>query len=250
VPGRQGAKLAYFHTFVHVRGSKKNTYQMNNTRNSTEDRTEQEGRTTSLHFVGEEIMRGPANRDTPRRSEEPMIALSPTMVELGRLVDLFAPSSLPILVLGETGTGKEVVADRIQQRSRRNDAPFIKVNCASIAEGLLESELFGHERGAFTGASVSHRGIFEAADGGTLFLDELGELSLRAQAKLLRVLESGELTRVGSTQRLDIDVRVIAATHRDLADLVRQRAFREDLYFRLSGVTLFIRKPLTPSLGA
>jgi transcriptional regulator with GAF, ATPase, and Fis domain len=166
------------------------------------------------------------------------VIASRAMFELVARVDLFAPSELPILVLGETGVGKELITERLHRASNRVGRPLVKVNCASLTESVVESELFGHERGAFTGAHARRVGVFEAADGGTLFLDELGELPLRTQAKLLRVLECGELVPVGGSRPRRVDVRVVAATHRDLEVLVRDGAFREDLYFRLSGVTL------------
>jgi len=136
-------------------------------------------------------------------------------------------------VIGESGTGKELVARAVHEKSGRRAAPMITVNCAAIPHDLIESELFGHERGSFTGAVESRQGVVEAADGGSLFLDEIGELPLEAQARLLRVLQEGEIRRVGSTQTKHVDVRLIAATHRDLPAMVEQGLFREDLYFRL-----------------
>ena len=141
---------------------------------------------------------------------------------------------IPALILGETGTGKELIAEVIQKISPRKDAPFVKVNCGAIPEALLDSELFGHEKGAFTGATSSKPGRFEQADGGTLFLDEVGELTLQAQVRLLRALQSSEIQRVGSTRSLKVDVRVIAATNRDLELMMQEGAFREDLYYRLN----------------
>jgi transcriptional regulator with GAF, ATPase, and Fis domain len=167
--------------------------------------------------------------------------LDPPMRTLVDLVDRVAPTHLTVLLLGETGTGKDVLAERLHARSSRVHAPFLKVNSAGLSESLVESELFGHERGAFTGALAARTGFFEAADGGTLFLDEIGELSPRVQAKLLRVLEHGEVVRVGSTQPRHVDVRILAATHRDLRQLVARGEFREDLCFRLSG--LVVRVP-------
>ena len=144
-----------------------------------------------------------------------------------------APTDISVLILGESGTGKELVARAVHEQSRRRDAPMIAVNCASIPESLIEAELFGHEKGAFTGAVGQRHGLVEAADGGTLFLDEIGELPLQAQARLLRVLQEGEIRRVGASRSQRVDVRLVAATHRDLATMVRQREFREDLYFRI-----------------
>jgi len=145
-----------------------------------------------------------------------------------------ASTDTTVLIQGETGTGKELVARALHDQSKRHNSPLISVNCASIAENLIESELFGHEKGAFTGASKKHRGLVEAADGGTLFLDEIGELSLEAQARLLRVLQEGEIRRVGSSQPRHINIRFIVATHRNLQQLVQEKKFREDLFYRLN----------------
>ncbi|MDB4987233.1 MAG: hypothetical protein JWN04_2411 [Myxococcaceae bacterium] len=162
------------------------------------------------------------------------------MLALYATVQRVAPTSLPIVLHGETGVGKEVLADCIHQSSRRAQGQLIKVNCAGLTESVVESELFGHERGAFTGALQAHCGLFEAAHEGTLFLDEIAELPLRTQGKLLRVLESGEVVRVGSSKPRRVDVRLIAATHRDLLQAVELGTFRQDLYFRLNGVTMEI----------
>src|SRR5450755_1822455 len=151
-----------------------------------------------------------------------------------------APTDATVLIFGETGTGKELVARAIHRNSRRAQKPLIAVNCAAFTETLLESELFGHERGAFTGADRARQGLFEAAHGGTLFLDEAGEMSPAAQAKLLRVLVDGELLRVGSTQARKVDVRVLVATHRNLEERVQQGLFRQDLYYRLAVVPIHI----------
>lgn len=163
---------------------------------------------------------------------------SPATEELWQLVDRVAGSSIPVLVLGETGTGKEVVATQIHARGPRRDRPMRSVNCAAIASTLVESTLFGHEKGAFTGADRAAKGIFEEADGGTVFLDEVGELSAAAQAALLRVLEAKRITRVGSHKELPVDVRVIAATHRDLETPETSGAFRTDLLYRLNAMVL------------
>jgi two-component system response regulator AtoC len=157
-----------------------------------------------------------------------------------RLVDLVAASNLSVVLLGETGVGKEVTAARIHAGSPRSGGPFVRINCAALAETLLESELFGHERGAFTGAVKAKTGLLEAANGGTVLLDEVGEMPLATQAKLLRVLESREVMRVGSIETRSIDVRLIAATNRDLPSLVASGGFRSDLYFRLNGITIRI----------
>ncbi len=145
-----------------------------------------------------------------------------------------------VLITGESGTGKELVARAVHEASERRDAAFVKVNCAAIPRELIESELFGHERGAFTGATAQKLGLFEVADGGTIFLDEIGDMPLDAQAKVLRVLQSGELMRVGGSKPIHVDVRVLAATHRNLADLVAAGEFREDLFFRLNVVPVHV----------
>jgi transcriptional regulator with GAF, ATPase, and Fis domain len=151
-----------------------------------------------------------------------------------------AVTDVPVLVLGETGTGKEVVARAIHARSARSKGPIVCVNCGAIAPGLVDSELFGHERGSFTGASATRKGWFERADGGTLFLDEIGELPLDAQVRLLRVLQEGAFERVGGTRAIHVDVRVIAATHRNLEDMVAAASFREDLWYRLSVFPVYL----------
>lgn len=158
------------------------------------------------------------------------------ITEAMKLVTLAAPTDISVLITGETGTGKELFANAIHGLSKRKNNPFISVNCGAIPETLLESELFGHEKGAFTGAVDQRKGFFEVADKGTIFLDEIGEMSLSTQVKLLRVLESGEFTRLGSTAMKKVNVRVVAATNRDLANEVVEGTFRQDLFYRLNSV--------------
>jgi DNA-binding NtrC family response regulator len=169
-----------------------------------------------------------------------MVVAGEAMASIVEMVERVAASKATVLVHGESGTGKERIAALVHRRSDRAHGPFVKLNCAAIAESLLESELFGHEAGAFTGASKRREGRFELADGGTLFLDEVGEMSPAMQGKLLRVLQEGELQRVGSDRTLAVDVRVVAATNRDLAADVQSGRFREDLYYRLNVVPLLV----------
>jgi len=163
------------------------------------------------------------------------------MADLRRQIAKVAPTRSRVLITGDSGTGKELIARAIHRNSTVSAGPFVKVNCAAIPPELIESELFGHERGAFTGAVAKKRGLFEVADGGTIFLDEIGDMALPAQAKVLRVLQTGEFTRVGGEKSLRTDCRVVAATNRDLEEMVKQGTFREDLYFRLNVVP--IRSP-------
>lgn len=167
-----------------------------------------------------------------------IIGSCPPMLDMYSKIRKVAPTDSNVLIQGESGTGKELVARALHNLSKRAKAPMISVNCAAIPESLIESELFGHEKGAFTGASAGRAGLVEAADGGTLFLDEIGELPLEAQARLLRVLQEGEIRRVGSVQSQKVDVRLIAATHRDLKNLAKVGQFREDLYYRLHVIAL------------
>ena len=178
--------------------------------------------------------------ETNEQEFESIVGESRALREVMELVRTVAPTSSTVLIEGETGTGKELIAEAIHCLSPRRNRPFIKVNCAAIPAGLLESELFGHERGAFTGALSRRAGRFEAANGGTLFLDEIGDLSLDLQAKLLRVLQEGEFERLGSTQTQRVNVRVMAATNRNVATLVSQKAFRIDLYYRLNVFPIFV----------
>jgi two-component system response regulator HydG len=170
-----------------------------------------------------------------------LVGRSTAMQELYALIERVAMVPMPALILGETGTGKELVARAIHAHGPRAKAAFVAVNCAALPEALLESELFGHARGAFTGATQVRRGLFVEADGGTLLLDEIGDMPLTLQAKLLRILESGEIRAVGSDSMRRCDVRVLAATHRVLEDLVREGKFREDLYYRLRVLTVSLR---------
>src|SRR5688572_15862051 len=163
-----------------------------------------------------------------------MIGTSPPIQRLFQDIDKVAPTKASVLITGESGTGKELVSRAIHRLSPRKDAPFVKVNCAAIPRELIESELFGHERGSFTGAHGRKRGFFEQAHGGTLFLDEIGDMDLTAQAKVLRALQNGEIVRVGSEHVIHVDVRVLAATNKDLGKAVASNTFREDLFFRLN----------------
>ncbi|MEZ4364917.1 MAG: sigma-54 dependent transcriptional regulator [Kofleriaceae bacterium] len=167
-----------------------------------------------------------------------LLGTAPVMEDLRRQIAKVAPTKSRVLITGESGTGKELIARAIHRNSACAAGAFVKVNCAAIPPELIESELFGHERGAFTGAVAKKRGLFEVADGGTIFLDEIGDMALSAQAKVLRVLQLGEFTRVGGEKSLKTDCRVLAATHRDLERMVREGTFREDLYFRLSVVPI------------
>jgi DNA-binding NtrC family response regulator len=190
---------------------------------------------------GERDKPGAKGGDKPAanpQGEIGIIGSCPPMQDLYGKIRKVAPTDSNVLIQGESGTGKELVARALHNLSRRAKATMISVNCAAIPETLIESELFGHEKGAFTGASAGRAGLVEAADGGTLFLDEIGELPLEAQARLLRVLQEGEIRRVGSVQSQKVDVRVIAATHRDLKSLAKVGQFREDLYYRLHVIAL------------
>ncbi|MBY0586972.1 sigma-54 dependent transcriptional regulator [bacterium] len=171
-------------------------------------------------------------------NSSPMIGESPPILQLYRLIERIGPTDKAVLIQGESGTGKELVARALHQASPWRDKPLVIVNCAALPETLLESEMFGHEKGAFTGAATSKPGLFEVADGGTLFIDEIGELAPSLQAKLLRVLEDGTLRRVGSVKQRRVRVRLLAATNRDLADEVQKGGFREDLFYRINVLTV------------
>jgi sigma-54 specific flagellar transcriptional regulator A len=180
-----------------------------------------------------------ARRPDPNRpAERRLVGKSPSMRALRSTLKRIATTDATILVTGPTGSGKELVAEAVHRRSRRANGPLVKVNCAALVETLLLSELFGHEKGAFTGASVRRRGRFEVAEGGTLFLDEIGDISPRTQVALLRVLQDGAFERVGGCTQLHANVRIVCATHRDLRGMVERGEFREDLYYRLCGVVL------------
>jgi DNA-binding NtrC family response regulator len=167
-----------------------------------------------------------------------MVGESPALIQVKSMIDKVAPTDARVLIVGSNGTGKELVARNLHQKSPRSAAPYIEVNCAAIPSELIESELFGHEKGAFTSAIKQHKGKFEQADGGTLFLDEIGDMSLAAQAKVLRVLQEKKLSRVGSDKDIVVDVRVVAATNKNLKEEIAKGTFREDLYHRLSVIVI------------
>ena len=181
---------------------------------------------------------GGADEQAPDEWRKDIITRSPRMEELLNQARLIAESEVSVFIQGESGTGKELLAQAIHNASPRAKKPFIAVNCSAIPEQLLESELFGHKKGAFTGATSDHEGLFRAANGGTLFLDEIGDMPMAFQAKLLRVLQEKAIRPVGSTETIPVDVRLISATHRDLHNAVEEKEFREDLYYRLNVVTL------------
>jgi formate hydrogenlyase transcriptional activator len=191
---------------------------------------------TSRHFEEEQPMTVPTviDQDRHERTLEQIIGKSRGLKAVLKQVERVAPTDSTVLIQGETGTGKELIARAIHNVSPRSGRPFIKLNCAAIPFDLLESELFGHERGAFTGAIAQKIGRFELADKGTLFLDEVGDIPLALQPKLLRVLQEQEFERLGSGRTHHVDVRLVAATHRDLAQMVKRNEFRGDLYYRLN----------------
>jgi len=176
------------------------------------------------------------------------VLIDPEMKRVYELAERAAASDISVLVMGETGVGKELLAAAVHEHSRRRKRPFLQINCAALAETLLESELFGHEKGAFTGATSLRQGLLESAQGGTVFLDELGEMPLSTQAKLLRVLEERRIRRLGASRYVDIDVRFVSATNRDLVSEVSAGRFREDLYYRISGIALSL-PPLRERIG-
>ena len=178
--------------------------------------------------------------DDPNEQSTAVLSRSPVIARLLHRVQQVANTDIQVLILGETGVGKDRLARTIHRQSARRAKAFRAVNCAALPAGLVESELFGHEKGAFTGAAARHTGYFEQAHGGTLFLDEIGDLSMHAQRALLRVLEQDRLTRVGGTDSIPIEVRIMAATHRDLQQAMEEGTFREDLYYRLSGFRLTV----------
>jgi nitrogen regulation protein NR(I) len=184
------------------------------------------------------LMSEPLKLGNADSSQSAIIGNSRAMQAIYKEIGRVAATTVTVLIRGETGTGKELVARAIYQHGNRNDKPFVAVNCAAIPETLLESELFGHERGAYTGAHARRVGRFEQANLGTIFLDEIGDLSLSTQVKLLRVLQEKYIQRVGGNDKIPVDVRVLTATHRDLESAIRERQFREDLFYRLSGVTI------------
>ena len=169
---------------------------------------------------------------------QPMIGESEPLQHIREMIEKVAPTDARVLIIGSNGTGKELVARNLHQQSRRSAMPYVEVNCAAIPSELIESELFGHEKGSFTSAIKQHKGKFEQADGGTLFLDEIGDMSLAAQAKVLRVLQEKKLSRVGSDQDITVDVRVVAATNKNLKEEIAKGTFREDLYHRLSVIVI------------
>jgi DNA-binding NtrC family response regulator len=197
-----------------------------------------------LHAIQQAIARDniarQPNGDTGTHNFEEIVGTSAALTAVLKQVEVVAPTESTVLILGETGTGKELIARAIHATSSRSRRPFVKLNCAAIPTGLLESELFGHEKGAFTGAIAQRIGRFELADGGTVFLDEVGEIQLELQTKLLRVLQEREFERLGSTRTLRTDARLIAATNRELQKMVEQRKFREDLFYRLNVFPIYV----------
>lgn len=176
----------------------------------------------------------------PAINDSGLLGVSIPIIELRQIIKQVAPTDVTVLITGESGVGKEVVAKEIHRQSKRNDKPFITVNCGAIPEGIIESELFGHVKGSFTGAIDTRKGYFEAANNGTIFLDEIGELPLQTQVKFLRVIENGEFIKVGGTKPERVNVRIIAATNKNLEQLIESNSFREDLYYRLRSINIVI----------
>ncbi len=212
---------------------------------------------SDVALVIAKAVRASHNEETVRQYEHSVLkdiaGASPAMQRVIQMITKVAPTNSTVLLIGESGTGKEVLANTVHRLSNRKDRPFIAINCAALPESLLESELFGHVKGSFTGADSDKRGLFEEADGGTCFLDEIGDMALPTQAKLLRVLQSGEIRPVGATITKRVDVRIIAATNKDLVEAVAADQFREDLYFRLNVVQIRVpplraRKEALPGL--
>jgi len=193
-----------------------------------------------LMITVEKALRVSGSADVEEGWASQIITRNQGMKEVMQQAKMVAATDARVLITGESGTGKELLAQAIHNASPRHIKPFTAINCSAMAENLLESELFGHEKGAFTGATRTHKGLFQAAEGGTLLLDEIGDMPMRLQVKLLRVLQENQVRPVGSTEALQVDVRVISATHRDLQDLMRQGQFREDLYYRLNVVNIKI----------
>lgn len=187
--------------------------------------------------IFENVQRQKAERQN-RQPSFSFMTRSPCIEEILGTTERIAPTNIPVLLYGENGTGKEVLADYIQSLSGRRDGPYVKINCASFSDTLLENELFGHERGAYTGAENLYKGVFEKADGGTLFLDEIGDMPLSVQSRVLRVLQNNELYRLGGENLVKVDIRIIAATNRDLEEAIAGRTFRQDLYYRLNAAII------------
>lgn len=200
------------------------------------------GKALHNRTISEQNTRLKAELDTLRKRQgyDGIVGKSSAVAKMMEVIQQVAPSKASVLVTGESGTGKELVADAIHSLSNRSQGPFIKVNCASLSPTLLESELFGHEKGAFTGAVSQKKGRFELADGGTIFLDEIGEIDQNTQIKILRVLQERSFERVGGEETLHVDVRIVAATNRDLEEEIRKGSFREDLYYRLNVVHIHV----------
>jgi len=206
-------------------------------RNGLKNAPKPGAKTDSIEPAVEDLVAKPRSRKAGARVPE-MVGESPAMLKLKEIINKVAPTGARVLIMGSNGTGKELVAGWLHEKSRRKEGPFIQVNCAAIPSELIESELFGHEKGAFTSAIKQSKGKFEQADGGTLFLDEIGDMSLAAQAKVLRVLQERKITRVGSDKDITVDVRVIAATNKNVPREIESGSFREDLFHRLSVIII------------